>query len=107
MAEVEAAASRLLQDAMAAFKTGDEEDARAIVAAYKQEIAAACDGVIRAIVSGQAADLAGADAASVALYVRWLKRIAAHARNVASSLANPLPRLPGRNRPPGEGRVLG
>jgi hypothetical protein len=52
---------------------------------------AACDGVIRAIVSRHAADLAGADAASVALYVRFLKRIAAQARNVASSLVNPFP----------------
>jgi phosphate transport system protein len=93
VAEVEVAVRRLLQDAMDAFKTSDEEAARVIIAAYKQEIAAACDGVIRAIVSGKAADLAGADAATVALYVRFLKRIAAHARNVASSIVNPFPRL--------------
>lgn len=99
LAEVEAGVSRLFQDMIAAFKTGDEDQARAIMASYKQEIAAACDQIIIAIVSGQVTDLEGADAAAVALYARFLKRIAAHSRNVVSSLVNPFPRLRYKEKP--------
>ncbi len=69
------------------------------MASYKQEISAACDHIIIAIVSGQVTDLKSADAAAVALYARFLKRIAAHSRNVVSSLVNPFPRLRYKEKP--------
>lgn len=100
LVEAEAGVSRLFRDMIAAFKSGDEDQARAIMASYKQEIAAACDHIIIAIVSSQVTDLNSADAAAVALYARFLKRIAAHSRNVVSSLVNPFPRLRYKEKPP-------
>lgn len=99
LAEVEAAVTRLFQNMIAAFKGADEDQARAIMASYKQEIAVACDQIIIAVVSGQVTDLNSADAAAVALYARFLKRIAAHSRNVVSSLVNPFPRLRYKEKP--------
>lgn len=69
------------------------------MASYKQEVAAACDQIMIAIVSGQVTDLKSADAAAVTLYARFLKRIAAHSRNVVSSLVNPFPRLRYKEKP--------
>jgi phosphate transport system protein len=99
LAEVEEAVTRLFGEMIVAFKSGNEDKARAIMASYKQEVAAACDQIIIAIVSGQVMDLKSADAAAVALYSRFLKRIAAHSRNVVSSLVNPFPRLRYKEEP--------
>ena len=51
------------------------------------------------IVSGRAPDLSRPDAATVALFARYLKRIAAHSRNVMTSLVNPFHRIGYREKP--------
>lgn len=91
--EVEAGVTTLFRDMIQAFKTNDEEMARVIMAGYKQELAGACEAITRAVVAGQVTDLSNADAAALALYARFLKRIAAHSRNIISSVVNPFPRL--------------
>ena len=40
-----------------------------------------------------AVPLPAADAVTVALYLRFLKRISSHARNLVSAIVNPFPRI--------------
>lgn len=97
--EIEAGVTQRFREMVQAFKTNDEEMARAIMASYKQELSGACEALVKAIVSGEVTDLPSADAAALALYARFLKRIAAHSRNIISSVVNPFPRLGYKERP--------
>ena len=91
--EAEALTTHIFKEMIEAFKTSDEEKARVIMAEYKQELAALCDSITDAIVTGNTTDLSPHDATAVALYARFLKRIAAHSRNIISSVVNPFPRI--------------
>jgi phosphate transport system protein len=93
VASVESQAATIFRDTVRAFRTGDVDLARLIMSNYKETLSAACEAIVTRIVSGQAVDLPAADAAAVALYVRYLKRIAAHSRNICTSLVNPFHRL--------------
>lgn len=90
---VEKRISELFQRTAKAFKDGDEDTAREIMAEYKEELAANCDGIINEIVSGKTEDLSPGKAAAVVLYVRYLKRIASHLRTIVTSVVNPFPRI--------------
>lgn len=83
----------LFQRTSKVFKDGDEDGARAIMAEYKEELAADCDAIIDSIVAGKTEDLSAGKAAAVALYTRYLKRIASHLRTIVTSVVNPFPRL--------------
>ncbi len=96
---IEADVNRVFRDMIQAFKESDEDLARELMADYKQEISSACDAIIQGIVSGKVTDLSSADAAALALYVRFLKRIAAHCRNIVSSVVNPFHRLGYKEKP--------
>ncbi|MFU8896893.1 MAG: PhoU domain-containing protein, partial [Gammaproteobacteria bacterium] len=85
-----AALFRLMVDAV---KTSDVEKARQIMADYKQRLATECEGIVVRIVSGEVTDLAAGDAATLVLYIRYLKRIAAHSRNLVSGIVNPFHRI--------------
>lgn len=91
--EVEEGVSKDFKDMIGAFKQSDEELARSLMTSYKQGLANQCQNITNAIVSGEADDLSPRDAAAVALYSRYLKRIAAHSRNIITSVVNPFHRL--------------
>jgi phosphate transport system protein len=93
VAAVESQAATIFRDTVHAFRTTDVDKARAVMSRYKGSLSAACEDIVTRVVSGQANDLAPGDAAAVALYVRYLKRIAAHSRNICTSLVNPFHRL--------------
>jgi phosphate uptake regulator len=97
--EVEAGVTQLFRDMIPAFKSHDQEKARELMKSYKQELAAACDRITFEIVSGAALGLPAGDAAAVALYARYLKRIASHSRNVLTSIVNPFHRIGYREKP--------
>jgi phosphate transport system protein len=90
---VEAQVTTIFHDTVHAFRHGDAAQARLIMSNYKESLSTACESIVTHIVSGRANDLSPADAAAVALYVRYLKRIAAHSRNICTSLVNPFHRL--------------
>ncbi len=90
---VEAQTSKLFSDMIAAFKGSDERAARRIMADYKEEISKQCDAITNSIVAGKVTDLEPADASATALYARYLKRIAAHSRNIITSVVNPFDRI--------------
>jgi phosphate transport system protein len=93
LSEAESAVTRLFSEMIPTFKNSDVERARSIMTAYKQELSGACEGITMAVVSGRVTDLNTADGAAVSLYARYLKRIAAHSRNIISSVVNPFERI--------------
>ena len=93
VAAIETQVAEIFRNTVQAFRTGDADQARLIMSSYKDTLSAACESIVTRVISGQANDLSPADAAAVALYVRYLKRIAAHSRNIGTSLVNPFHRL--------------
>jgi phosphate uptake regulator len=81
-----------------AFKESDRPEASALMQGYKVDISSRCKEIEAKLVAGEVALSPGA-AVAVALYVRFLKRISAHSRNLISSLVNPFHRLGYREKP--------
>ena len=75
-----------------AFKVGDRDEARSLMEQYKADISNRCNEIERRLVAGSA-ELPAAEAVTVALYLRFLKRISAHSRNLISSVVNPFDRI--------------
>ena len=92
LAEIEADTLSLLSLATRAFRDGDEEAARKLMHDYKADISTKCRALERGLVTGETV-VESPTAASLALYMRFLKRIAAHSRNLASSVVNPFDRI--------------
>jgi phosphate transport system protein len=93
LVEAEQGVSKLFRDMIQAYKTSNEDLARAVMVGYKEGLSAACEGITTSVVSGQVTDVPPHDAAAIALYARFLKRIAAHSRNIISSVVNPFHRI--------------
>src|SRR5690606_11357467 len=93
VAQIEKRVSELFRETVEAFKTSNEEKARSIMSGYKGDVARQCDEIVKKIIAGEIGELDTSEAASVALYVRYLKRIAAHSRNIMTSLVNPFHRI--------------
>jgi phosphate transport system protein len=93
LVSLESRVGDLFQRTALAFKNGDEDSARQIMGEYKEELAADCDAIIDAVVAGKTEDLKPGQAAAVALYVRYLKRIGSHLRTIVTSVVNPFPRI--------------
>jgi phosphate uptake regulator len=92
LAEVEKLALDNFRRSVQVFKTSDAEAAKVLMAGYKTEISASCRSIEEALIRGDV-DLPASEAVVVALYVRFLKRISSHARNLVSSVTNPFPRI--------------
>ena len=90
---VEASVTEDFKGMIGVFKTRDEDKARVIMNHYKTGLSAACEEISNAILTGEAADLNSPDAAALTLYVRFLKRIASHSRNIVTSVVNPFHRI--------------
>ena len=91
--EIEAHITEVFTHAIEAFKEGDEELARQVMEEYKEEISIDCDHMASDVISGKVSDLESPEAAAVVLYVRFLKRIGSHSRNIATSIVNPFHRI--------------
>jgi len=52
-----------------------------------------CDEIVRSIVQEKDSNIRPGDAAALILYVRWLKRINSHLRNITTSVVNPFDRI--------------
>jgi phosphate uptake regulator len=88
-----------------AFKSSDVEQARTIMTDYKEKLGADCEQIVRQLVTGEVTELAAGDAAALVLYVRYLKRIASHSRNLVSGLVNPFHRI-GYKEKPDQPRIM-
>jgi phosphate transport system protein len=52
-----------------------------------------CDEIVKAVVKEKDSDIRPGDASALVLYVRWLKRINSHLRNITTSVVNPFDRI--------------
>jgi len=100
--EVEESVTKVFQEMIQSYKSGDEELARKVMLAYKKGLSSSCQEILDSMVSGKAGDLSSEDAACLALYVHYLKRIASHSRNIISALVNPFPRIGYKEKPDAE-----
>ena len=91
--EVEESTRQFFIDSVKSFKEQDIDLARKLMQDYKTEISSKCEEITKSIVSGKASNMSASDAAAVALYSRYLKRISAHCRNLISSIVNPFERI--------------
>jgi len=52
-----------------------------------------CDDIVKAVVKEKDSNIRPGDASALVLYVRWLKRINSHLRNITTSVVNPFDRI--------------
>ena len=93
LAEIENISLKLVEDSIDAFKNQNIEKARNLMGLYKKNISSQCDTITNDIISGKVGDIKVGRATAIALYARYLKRIAAHSRNLISSIVNPFERI--------------
>lgn len=53
----------------------------------------ACDGLVTGLVREEDKTIGPGDAVALGLYIRWLKRINSHLRNITTSVVNPFDRI--------------
>ncbi|MCB0732569.1 MAG: Na/Pi cotransporter family protein [Ignavibacteriae bacterium] len=92
VAEMEKAVSENFEKTITAFKEADEDLATKIIEEYKW-ISKASDDMLLALMNNEEQELKAGSAVALALYIRQLKRINSHLRNVASSIVNPFHRI--------------
>ncbi len=92
LAQLEKETMDLFDHAVAAFKEGDEDAARSLMRDYTGDVRRHYRRLEDALVGGEV-ELDTGTAAALALYIRFLKRISAHARNMASSVVSPFDRI--------------
>ena len=93
IAEIEKTVLGLFEESINAFKNQNIEKARLLMDQYKKNISTQADEITNEIVMGKISDLDVGSASAVGLYSRYLKRIAAHSRNIISSVVNPFERI--------------
>ncbi len=90
--EVEDNVIDLFQSSIKAFKDQDITLARQLMKDYKENISKQSDKITNDIISGKM-NIKADTATAIAMYSRYLKRIAAHSRNLISSIVNPFERI--------------
>jgi phosphate uptake regulator len=90
--EIEAAILDSFLRVKPCLTSGAAEEALTLIREYKH-INKLCDSIILEIIAEKDKNLTPGDAASLALYLRWLKRLNAHLRNISSGIVNPFHRI--------------
>ena len=93
VASIENSSINYFNDTIDSFKNQDVEKARVLMTSYKDNISKESQHLVEDIISGKISDLSVSQSASIVLYARYLKRIAAHSRNLISSVVNPFERI--------------
>jgi len=89
---IEPAVAALFDEIIPAVKATDKERARKIVS-ENWWILKKCDEILNSLIAGDEAGMSPGDAVATGIYARYLKRIAAHLMNVATSVVNPFESL--------------
>ena len=82
-----------LNQTIDAFKNQDIDLARQLMTDYKKDISSISNEIVNSLVSGKNDEFSSDRASALCLYSRYLKRIAAHSRNLVSSIVNPFERI--------------
>mgnify|MGYP001469645083 CR=1 FL=1 len=93
LSDMEKSTQEFLNKAIDAFKSQDIDAARKLMVEYKTDISSTSNDIVNSIVSGSNNEFSSNEAGSLCLYARYLKRIAAHSRNLVSSIVNPFERI--------------
>ncbi len=93
LADVEAETKQRFDRTIEVLRKHDVEGARELMGTYRAEIGHNCDLVVTNIVENKYPDLDPGEAAALALYARYLKRISAHLTNTVTSVVNPFHRI--------------
>lgn len=89
---IERAIDGMFADIVPALEQSDEDRARKIMEVHN-EVAQIVDSAIPRLQDSEVLSGRSGHAVTVALYVRYLKRVSAHIKNVASSVVNPYHRI--------------
>ena len=90
--EIERMLGLMFDDIVPALKGFDDDLARGIMESHNI-IASKVDEDVRSLSAGEALSGRAGHAVTVALYLRYLKRVSAHIKNVATSVVNPYHRI--------------
>ena len=92
IAELEAIVDGIFRDIVPALKGSDEEGARKILQDHS-ELSGRVERGLQLLRNGEALAGQAGRAVTAALYLRYLKRVSAHLKNVATSVVNPYDRI--------------
>jgi len=70
--------------------TGASEIARNLLKGFKEKVTGASDRIVNNIIAGDLEFESGSEAAAIALYARYLKRIGSHLKNITTTIVNPI-----------------
>ena len=87
--EIEKEILKRFKETIYAIDNQDEKIASDIVKNYKPFVAKMSDDIVHNIISNTTKVNSGKDAAIIVLYVRYLKRIGAHLKNITTTVINP------------------
>lgn len=87
--QAEATVSKFFRQTLEAYRAHDTQAARELMKPGRSDLMASCDELEVAVTTGKGGDLSPADAATVALYVKYLQRIAACSWTILTSLVDP------------------
>ena len=88
--DVEKAVKERFDHTIHAVKTRDEKIARNLLKGIKEEVTMASDRIVNNIIAGDLEFESGSEAAAIALYARYLKRIGSHLKNITTTIVNPI-----------------
>ena len=57
---------------------------------FKKHVTGASDRIVNNIIAGNLEFQSGSEAAAIALYARYLKRIGSHLKNITTTIVNPI-----------------
>ena len=98
IASVETTVTQMFDKIVPALRNGDVDLAREIYEVH-EGVAGTVEENLQRLVTGQVLTDDSAVAATATLYLRYLKRISAHLKNVATSIVNPYYRIGFREKP--------
>ena len=73
-----------------AVKTQDIRNADSLLKGFKKHVTGASDRIVNNIIAGNLEFQSGSEAAAIALYARYLKRIGSHLKNITTTIINPI-----------------
>ncbi len=106
VAGIEKSMGRMFDDIVPALEGSDVAKARGLIGSHTI-IAAKVDEQVRALCAGEVLSGRSGHSATLALYLRYLKRVSAHLKNVATSVVNPYHRIGYREKGKGKGKGKG
>lgn len=84
--------SRRFRELIVAFKESNVEKARGLMRDHKEQTDG-CEAITKELIIKNNSSLPCCDAVSLALYLRFLKRVSSHITNIASGIVNPFDRI--------------